>query len=185
VRAHTLHVVGIVGSLRAASYNGWLLRAATELAPADLTIAPVRLAEIPAYNHDVEAVGEPAPVASLRAAVRDANAVLFVSPEYNYGVPGVLKNAIDWISRPPADSPLLRKPIAVMGASGGPSGTMRMQLQLRQTLQAIGAYAMPKPEMVVTFCRDKFDAEGRLTDENTREHLSRFLIALADWTRRF
>jgi len=180
-----LRVAGIVGSLRVASYNGWLLRAAAELAPPELTIVPFGLAEIPMFNQDLEALGDPAPVAALRAAVRDADAVLIASPEYNYGVPSVLKNAIDWISRPPGQAPLFRKPVAIMGASQGGSGTMRMQPQLRLTLQALEAYAMPKPEVVVPFCRDKFDAEGRLTDEKTRVHLQGFLVAFADWTRRF
>jgi len=183
--AITLRVAGIVGSLRAASYNGWLLRAAAELAPPGLTIVPVGLAEIPMFNQDVEALGEPAPVATLRAGLREADAVLIASPEYNYGPPGVLKNAIDWISRPPGNAPLHKKPVAIMGAGPGGSGTMRMQSQLRLTLQAIGAYAMPKPEVAIVSCRDKFDAEGRLTDQKTREHLEGFLVAFADWTRRF
>ena len=180
-----IRVIGIVGSLRAKSYNGWLLRAATELAPPEMTIAAVGLAGIPLYDQDLEAQGDPAPVAALRAALRAADAVLIASPEYNYGVPGVLKNAIDWISRPPGNAPLHKKPVAIMGAGPGGSGTMRMQPQLRLTLQAIGACAMPKPEVAVASCRDKFDAEGRLTDEKTREHLQGFLIAFADWTRRF
>jgi chromate reductase len=183
--ATTLRVAGINGSLRVASYNGWLLRAAAELAPPGLTIVPVSLADIPMFNQDVEAVGEPAPVATLRAVLREADAVLIASPEYNYGPPGVLKNAIDWISRPPGNAPLHKKPVAIMGAGPGGSGTMRMQSQLRLTLQAIGAYAMPKPEVAIASCRDKFDAEGRLTDQKTREHLEGFLTAFADWTRRF
>ena len=182
--ATTVRVTGIVGSLRAASYNGWLLRAAAELAPPELIIMPVGLAGIPLYDQDVEAQGDPAPVAAFRAAVRDADAVLIASPEFNYGVPGVLKNALDWISRPPGRPPLQRKPVAITGASQGGSGTMRMQPQLRLTLQALEAYVMPKPEVIVPLCRDKFDAEGRLTDEKTREHLRGFLVALLEWTRR-
>jgi len=181
----TVRVLGIVGSLRAASYNGWLLRAAAELAPPELAISTFGLAHIPGYNADEGFSDEPAPVAALRAAVRDASAVLIVSPEYNYGVPGVLKNALDWISRPPGRSPLERKPAAIMGASVGGSGTMRMQLQLRLTLQAVEMYAMPKPEIVVSFCRDRFDADGRLIDEKTRDHVRRFLAAFLEWTRRF
>lgn len=183
--ATTLRVAGIVGSLRAASYNGWLLRAAAELAPPGLTIVPVSLVDIPMFNQDVEAVGEPVAVATLRAVLREADALLIASPEYNYGPPGVLKNAIDWISRPPGNAPLHKKPVAIMGAGPGGSGTMRMQSHLRLTLQAIGAYAMPKPEVGVVSCRDKFDTEGRLTDQKTREHLEGFLVAFADWTRRF
>ena len=183
--ATIVRVAGIVGSLRATSYNGWLLRAAAELAPPELTIMPVGLAEVPLYNQDLEVRGDPAPVAALRAALRDADAVLIASPEFNYGVPGVLKNAIDWISRPSGQAPLRRKPVAIMGAGPGPSGTMRMQLQLRATLQAVEAYTMPRPEVVVSFCKDKFDARGVLTDEKTREHLRAFLTAFLEWTRRF
>jgi chromate reductase, NAD(P)H dehydrogenase (quinone) len=183
--ATTVRVLGIVGSLRVASYNAWLLRAATELAPPELAITPSGLAQIPGYNADIGAPDEPAPVAALRVAIRDASALLIASPEYNYGIPGILKNAIDWISRPPRGSPLERKPVAIMGASTGGGGTVRMQLQLRQTLQAVGMYAMPGPEIFVTFCRDKFDGDGHLTDEKTREHLKGFLAAFLAWTRRF
>ena len=183
--ATTLRVTGIVGSLGVASYNGWLLRAAAELAPAEMKIVPFGLADVPMFNQDLEILGDPAPVAALRATLQNADAVLIASPEYNYGVPGVLKNTLDWISRPPGKAPFRKKPVALMGASQGGSGTMRMQPQLRLTLQALEAYAMPKPEVVVASCRDKFDAEGRLIDERTREHLKGFLEALVDWTRRF
>lgn len=183
--AANVRVIGIVGSLRANSYSGGLLRAAAELASRETTIAVVGLASIPFYDQDLEAQGDPAPVAALRAALRNADAVLIASPEYNYGIPGVLKNSIDWISRPPGQTPLQRKPVGIMGASRGPSGTMRMQLQLRLTLQALEAYVMPKPEVVVPFCVDKFDGEGRLTDVKTREHVTAFLVAFAAWTRRF
>ena len=168
-----LRVIGIVGSLRDGSYNGALLRAAAGIAA------------IPFYDQDLEKEGDPAPVAAFRAALRNADAVLIASPEYNYGLPGVLKNALDWISRPPGQAPLCRKPVAIMGASRGASGTMRMQLQARLTLQSIEAYTMPKPEMVVPHCVDKFDAEGRLVDVATREHMTRFLAAFAEWSRRF
>lgn len=180
-----LRVLGLCGSLRAASYNGFLLRAAAELAPAGMSIAPFDLGAVPPYNGDVEAQGEPPPVAALRGAVTGANAVLIASPEFNYGVPGVLKNAIDWISRPPGRSPLRKKPAAIMGASTGPSGTMRMQLQLRPTLECLEMYVMPKPEVVVSFCKDKFEDGGRLADEKTRDHVAAFLAAFLDWSRRF
>lgn len=181
----SIRVLGIIGSLRAGSYNARLLQAAIELAPTEIAITPVTLGDIPPYNADVEAQGDPPAVAALRAAVRDAGAVLFSSPEYNYGTPGVLKNAIDWVSRPVATTPFARKPAAIMGASQGPSGTMRMQPQLRVTVQSIGMYVMPKPEIVITHCKDKFDAAGNLTDEKTREHLAGFLAAFTAWVRRF
>lgn len=181
----SIRVLGIIGSLRASSYNAQLLHAAMALAPSDLSIVPVTLGDVPLYNADVEAQGDPPGVAALRAAVRDADAILFASPEYNYGVPGVLKNAVDWISRPPKDSPFSRKAAAIMGASQGPSGTMRMQLQLRLALQSVEMYVMPKPEIVVTHAKDKFDAAGNLTDEKTREHVASFLSAFLVWVGRF
>lgn len=181
----SIRVLGIIGSLRAGSYNARLVHAAIELAPGELSITSMTLGDIPLYNADVEAQGYPAGVPALRTAIRDSDAILFSSPEYNYGVPGVLKNAIDWISRPPKDGLFDRKPAALMGASQGPSGTMRMQLQLRNTLQSVGMYVMPKPEIVVTHSKDKFDAEGKLTDEKTREHLTRFLAAFVEWAQRF
>jgi chromate reductase, NAD(P)H dehydrogenase (quinone) len=184
--AEPVRVLGIVGSLRTASYNGALLRAAVELAPPQLAIEPFSgLAEFPLFNQDIEDRGDPAPIAALRAALRDADALLIASPEYNYGVPGVLKNAIDWISRPAGRSPFPGKPAAIMGASQGPSGTMRMQPQLRVTLQAVGMAAMPKPDVAVSFCKDKFDPEGRLIDVKTREHLTAFMAAFAEWIGRF
>jgi chromate reductase len=180
-----IRVIGIVGSLRAASYNGQLLRAAVELAPPELAFSSYDLATVPLFNQDLEAEGDPAPVAAVRAAVRDCDAVLIASPEYNYGVPGVLKNAIDWLSRPPGQSPFRKKPVAIMGASMGPGGTVRMQLQLRVALQYLDMYAMPRPEVVVATCKDKFDASGRLTDARTRESLTAFLAAFVAWCRLF
>jgi chromate reductase, NAD(P)H dehydrogenase (quinone) len=127
-------MVGIAGSLRVASYNRGLLRAAQDVAPAGMTITICDLAPIPLYNADVEAQGDPLPVAELKAAVREADALLIAVPEYNYGVSGVLKNTIDWLSRPPGRSVLHQKPAALMGASPGMAGTARAQLQLRQVL---------------------------------------------------
>src|SRR5882672_4988864 len=127
-----LSVLGIAGSLRAASFNRSLLRAAQELAPAGMTITAFDLAPIPLYNADVEATGDPEPVAALKSAIRQADALLIATPEYNFGVPGVLKNAIDWASRPPRGSAMQGKPVAIMGATPGGWGTARSQMQLRQ-----------------------------------------------------
>ena len=180
-----MKVLGVSGSLRKASFNTAALKACAELMPAGMTLSIAEIGDLPLFNQDVFDAGLPEPVKRFRAAVAAADGLLIASPEYNYGIPGVLKNAIDWVSRPSRGSPLEGKPVAIMGASAGASGTMRMQLQLRQTLQAVGMYAMPRPEIFVTFCRDKFDADGRLTDEKTREHLRRFLTAFVEWTRRF
>jgi len=181
----SLTALGIAGSLRAASYNRALLQAAIELAPADLTIVSFeRLGEIPLYNQDVEPRGDPEPVAALKQAIRAADALLFVTPEYNYGVPGVLKNAIDWASRPVDKTPLKGKPAAIMGASAGTGGTIRAQLQLRQAFVFTQTYALQGPEILVARASEKFNADGRLTDERTREAVHRHLVALAEWTRR-
>jgi chromate reductase len=142
------------------------------------------LAPIPLYNADVEAEGDPAPVAEFKRAIREADALLIATPEYNYGVSGVLKNAIDWASRPPDDSPLAGKPAAILGASPGQTGTARSQLQLRQAFVFTGTHAVTKPEVLVARARDKFDADGNLTDEKTREFVVKLLEALVEWTRR-
>jgi chromate reductase, NAD(P)H dehydrogenase (quinone) len=177
-------IVGIAGSLRVASYNRGLLRAAQEVAPAGMTITLCDLAPIPLYNADVEAQGDPQPVAELKAAVREADALLIAVPEYNYGVTGVLKNAIDWLSRPPDRSVLHQKSAALMGASPGMTGTARAQLQLRQAFVFTQTPVMPPPpEILVAHADEKFDAGGQLTDEDTRARLRTLLEALATWTQ--
>jgi chromate reductase len=123
------------------------------------------LAQIPLYNADVEASGDPEPVAAFRQAIRQADAVLMVTPEYNHGVPGVMKNAVDWVSRPPKSAVLNAKPVAIIGASPGITGTARGQSQLRQAFEFTNSYAMPQPELLVFRANEKFDAEGKLTDE--------------------
>ena len=178
-------VVGIAGSLRRGSLNRALLRAAVELAPEALEIDAWELSEVPLYNADVEAAAVPDAVQELRTAVRNADAILIATPEYNHGVPGVLKNAIDWLSRPPNGSPLNGKPCGIVGASPGMTGTARAQSQLRQALVFTNTYAMPKPEVLVAHANIKFDGEGRLTDEGTRTHLTVFLVEFAKWIARF
>ena len=180
-----MRVLGIAGSLRKASFNRALLRAAQELAPKDMEITAFDIAPIPSYNEDVEKQGDPAPVAALKEAIRAADALLIVSPEYNYGIPGVLKNAIDWASRPPGKSPLNGKPAAIMGASQGTGGTIRMQLALRQAFLFTETHVLPKPEVYVARAQDKFDGEGRLTDEKTREFVGKLLAALVPWAQKF
>lgn len=168
------------------SYNRGLLRAAQDVAPSGLTITIRDLASIPLYNADVEAQGDPQPVAELKSAVREADALLIAVPEYNYGVSGVLKNTIDWLSRPPAGSVLQSKPTALMGASPGMAGTARAQLQLRQTFVFTQTWVMPPPpEILVAHAQEKFDARGELTDEDTRARLRDLLEALMTWTQRY
>lgn len=184
VSARFVRVLGIPGSLRRGSYNRGLLRAAQEVAPHGVRIELHELHDIPLYDEDVRQHGTPEPVARLNAAITAADAVLIATPEYNWSIPGVLKNAIDWVSRPPASSPLRRKPVAVIGASSGLSGTIRAQLALRQVLFSLECYVLPKPDLWVREAGQLFDHEGRLTDQETRQRLHELLVALVDWTQR-
>ena len=182
--ARPLVVCGIAGSLRRESYNRALLRAALELAPEGMEIRIFdRMGEIPLFNEDVEAQGDPEPVRALKSAIGEADALLIATPEYNHGVPGVLKNAIDWASRPARGSVLAGKPTARFGASPGVTGTARAQTQLRGSFVFTQTPALLQPEILVYRAHEKFDAEGRLTDEKTREFVAKLLRELADWTR--
>ena len=178
--APMFNVVGFVGSLRSGSYNRALLRTARDLAPLSLQITICELDGIPLYNEDVEAAGAPPSVVRLREAVRGSDALLIATPEYNHGVPGVLKNTIDWLSRPPRNNVLNGKIAAVMGASLGMTGTARGQAQLRQALGATNTYALLQPEVLVAHAHEKFDADGRLTHQATREVLATFLQRFID-----
>ena len=183
--ARVFTVVGFAGSLRRGSNNRALLRAATELAPPALHIDIHELDGIPLYNGDIEAAGAPPSVVHLREAIRQADALLIATPEYNHGVPGVLKNAIDWLSRPPRDSALNGKVAAVMGASPGMTGTARGQSQLRQAFLFTNTYALLQPEVLVGRAHEKFDADGRLVDQATRDFLATFLQRFAALIARF
>jgi chromate reductase, NAD(P)H dehydrogenase (quinone) len=178
-------ILGISGSLRKASFNSAALRAAKELAPEDVEVTIFEgLRDIPLYDDDLRAgAGYPPAAAALRAAVKAADAVLFVTPEYNYSIPGVLKNAIDWASRAP-EQPFDGKPVAIMGAATGLLGTARAQYDLRKMCVFLNAHALNKPEVMITQAATRFDAEGRLTDEATRGLIAQQLAALRDWTRR-
>jgi chromate reductase len=178
--ARVFNVVGFAGSLRRDSYNRVLLRTATELAPSALHIAIHELDEIPLYNGDTEAVGVPPSVLQLRDAIRQADGLLIATPEYNHGVPGVLKNTIDWLSRPSRDSALNGKVAAIMGASPGITGTARGQSQLRQAFVFTNTYALLQPEVLVGRAHEKFDADGHLVHEAMREFLATFLRHFAD-----
>lgn len=178
-----LKIFGIAGSLRRGSFNRALLNAAIEVAPKGVEIGIFqRLAEIPPFNADVEAAGDPEPVAALKSAIRGADALLIASPEYNYGVPGVLKNAIDWASRPPDSSVLRDKPAAIMGATPGMTGTARAQLALRQAFLFTKTFAILQPEVLVARAHEKIDPEGRLKDEATRGFIRELLESLIAWT---
>src|SRR5262245_49981557 len=173
--ARVFNVVAFAGSLRRGSYNRALLRAAKELAPPALRIVIHELDGIHLYNGDVEAAGAPQSVVQLRDAVREADGLLIATPEYNHGVPGVLKNTIDWLSRPPRTSVLNGKAAALMGASPGMTGTARGQSQLRQAFVFTNTYALLQPELLVGRAHENFDTDGRLVDQATRDVLATFL----------
>lgn len=178
----SLHVLGIPGSLRAGSYNKALLRAAQEEAPEGMTIDLFELDDIPFFNQDVEDQGDPAPVQRFKEAIREADALLIATPEYQHGLPGVLKNALDWASRPPGDAPLNDKVVGMMGASPSPVGTARAHLQLRQTLTYNQSRFVARPEVLVANASDKFE-DGRFTDEQGREFIRKHLTAVAETVR--
>jgi chromate reductase len=178
-----VHVLGFAGSLRRVSYNAATLRAAAELLPEGMTLETFDLLPIPLFNGDVEAQGDPEPVRRFKERIRAADALLIATPEYNYSISGVLKNALDWAARPARQMPTSGKPLGIMGA-GGRFGTVRAQHHLRQIAVETGMLPMGKPEMQIQRPAEKFDAEGNLTDEATRQDLRIFLAALAAWTRR-
>jgi chromate reductase len=179
----TLNVVGIAGSLRRGSYNRGLIRAAVGLAPAGMRLTVHELGDLPMFNADVEAEGDPDPVRRLKEAIGEADALLIATPEYNRCVPGVLKNAIDWASRPARQSVLTNKPVAIMGASTGGGGTARAQAHLRDGLGYTNGLVLPQPEVLVPFAASRFDEAGDLHDEETREAIRDLLLALAEWIR--
>jgi chromate reductase len=178
----TFTILGIAGSLRKASYNRAALRAAQGLAPVGVRIEIFELEGIRPYNQDLEN-DPPAPVREMKVAVRAADALFFCSPEYNYSIPGVLKNAIDWGSRPPKDNCWAGKPGALMGVSTGLLGTARMQYHLRQVFLNVGVQAVVRPEVMIGQAAQKFDAELNLTDEKTRDFVRQLIVALVDWAR--
>jgi chromate reductase len=177
-------ILGIAGSLRRGSYNRGLIRAAVELAPAGASVLPFDLIDLPLYNGDVEAEGDPTSVTAFKQAIARADALLIASPEYNHCVPGVLKNAIDWASRPARSSVLSGKAVAVMGASSGRGGTARAQSHLRDGLTYTNGLVLPLPEVLVPLAAEKFDGEGNLTDPATRAEIHDLLVSLVAWTRR-
>lgn len=178
-----VHLLGFSGSLRKGSYNTAALHAAQELLPEGMSLEVFDLAPIPMFNADVWAAGFPEPVQEFRDRIAAADALLIATPEYNYSVPGVLKNAIDWASRPP-NPPLNGKPVAIMGVTNGNFGTVRAQMHLRQICVYTNMFPINKPEVLIFRAQEKFDAEGRLVDEATRGFIRDLLSALADWTHR-
>ena len=177
-----IQILGIAGSLRRASYNRAALQAAMQLVPQDTALDIFELDGISGFNQDEEQ-NPPPKVIELKRRIREADAILIVTPEYNYSIPGVLKNAIDWASRPYGDSAWNGKPVALMGASIGAIGTARAQYHLRQVFVFLNMLPINQPEVMISNAGERFDAQGNLTDETTKKLIRQLLQRLADWTR--
>jgi len=176
-------ILAFCGSLRKGSYNRMTLNAAIALAPGGVEIETFdKLGEVPPYNEDVRARGFPPVIEALREKVRAADALLFVTPEYNYSVPGVLKNAIDWVSRPP-DQPFKGKPCAIMGASISMLGAARAQYHLRQTMVFLDVHPLNQPEVMIAAAQNKFDDRGNLNDDMAKKLIGQLLANLVAWTK--
>src|ERR1700736_2817482 len=180
--ASAVSVLGICGSLRKGSYNMAALRAAIAQKPPGMTIEVADIAQIPPYNEDVRQQGFPPPVQKLREQIAAADALLFACPEYNYSMSGVLKNAIDWASRPP-DQPFAGKPCAIVGAAAGMAGSARAQYDLRRSCVFLDMYPLNKPEVLIGQAQTKFDADGNLNDEVARGLIRDLMANLAAWAR--
>ncbi len=178
-----IRILGIAGSLRHGSYNRAALRAASKLVPDGATIDIFELDGIPGFDQDEEQ-RPPAKIVDLKRRIREADAILIVTPEYNYSVPGVLKNTIDWTSRPSGDNAWNGKPAAIMGASPGSIGTARAQYHLRQMFVFLNVFPINQPEVLIGNAAARFDAEGNLTDETTAAFIRQLLYNLVEWTKR-
>lgn len=180
-----LKVLGVNGSLRNGSNNKKLLKASIDLAPENMLIEEFDLTGIPIYNPDLEKEALPEIVSEFKNKISESNGILIATPEYNYSITGALKNAIDWASRTPLNTPLNLKPLAIMGGSGGMSGTIRAQSHLRQIISHSNMMDMKKPEVLVTMIQDKFDENGNLIDEKLKVHLTKFLKSFENWINQF
>ena len=180
-----VRVVSLCGSLRQGSFNRGVERALTALAPKTMSISALEgLGDLPLYNTDIENAGFPPPVTAMGEAIREADGLVIVTPEYNNSVPGVLKNGIDWLSRLP-DQPFSEKPVALISASPGMFGGVRSQMALRPALVTLNAFVMNRPGVFIAQARSKFDPEtSDLTDEATRDLIAKQLSAFAEWILR-
>jgi chromate reductase, NAD(P)H dehydrogenase (quinone) len=179
----TVNIVGLSGSLRQASYNTAALMAAQAIVPEGVTITLADLSGIPIYNDDDRVKGVPSSVIALAKRIADADAVMIATPEYNYSVPGVLKNVIDWLSKVP-EQPFKDKPVAILGASTGTFGTARAQYDLRKMFVFLDAHILNQPEVMIGSAQTRFDSDGRLVDDATKKLMMSQIIALCDWSRR-
>jgi chromate reductase len=180
--AGAISVLGICGSLRKDSYNMATLRVAIALKPPGMTVEVADISQIPPYNEDVRQQGFPPSVETLRRQIAAADALLFACPEYNYSMSGVLKNAIDWASRPP-DQPFAGKPCAIIGAAAGMAGSARAQYDLRRSCVFLDMHPLNKPEVLIGQAQTKFDADGNLNDEAARGFIRDLMANLAAWAR--
>lgn len=176
-------VLGFAGSLKKDSYNKSILNAALELTPEKMKLEIFDLEGIPPFNQDLE-THPPVRVKEFKAKIRAADAILIVTPEYNYSIPGVLKNAIDWASRPYKDNVFYDKPVGIMSASTGMLGGARAQYHLRQTFVFLNAHPINKPELMMAHANEKIDKNGRVTDETTKKQIKELLEALITWSIR-
>src|SRR5215470_2718487 len=177
-----IKVLAICGSLRKGSYNMAALRIAIAQKPPGMTIEVADISQIPLYNEDVRQQGFPPSVETLRRQIKEADALLFACPEYNYSMSGVLKNAIDWASRPP-DQPFAGKPVAIISAAAGMAGSARAQYDLRRSCVFLDMHPLNRPEVLIGQAQTKFDEQGRLTDDAARGFIRDMLVALEKWTR--
>ncbi|HUL29478.1 MAG TPA: NAD(P)H-dependent oxidoreductase [Thermodesulfobacteriota bacterium] len=178
-----VHIFGFAGSLRKQSYNKAILAAALEVVPGDTTLEIFDLEGIPPFNQDLEHQ-PPDKVRDFKSRIKSADAVLIATPEYNYSIPGVLKNAIDWASRPYGENAFDGKPVAIMGASIGTLGTARAQYDLRRCFVFLNMLPLNQPEVMVPLAQEKVDSDGRVKDEKTRKKIRELLQGLAVWTRK-
>jgi chromate reductase len=176
-----LNILGIAGSLRRGSFNKAVLRSAISLAPSNVTLETFDIGSFPLFNQDDEK-SPPEVIRQFKEKIRASDAILFATPEYNYSVPGVLKNAIDWASRPYGDNAWERKPVAIMSASVGMLGGARAQQHLRQMFVFLNMYPLNRPEVIIPNVADKFDSAGNLTDQHTKEKIQELLKALSVWS---
>jgi chromate reductase len=174
-------ILGIAGSLRKGSFNKAALRSAVSLTPRNVTLETFDISSFPLFNQDEEN-NPPGVIWQFKEKIRAADAILFATPEYNYSVPGVLKNAIDWASRPAGDNTWEGKPVALMSASIGMIGGARAQYHLRQMFVYLNMYPLNRPEVIIPYAAEKFDSAGNLIDQHTKEKIQELLKALSAWT---
>lgn len=179
----TIHILGIVGSLRKNSLNKGLMMAASEMVPPEAELEVADLDGIPLYNADLED-DPPQAVIDFKAKIKRADAILFATPEYNYSLSGVLKNAIDWASRPYQDNAWNGKPCGIMGASTGMIGTARAQSHLRLTCVFLNMIPLNRPQVFISYALEKFK-DGRLEDQKSRDKVAELLFALVEWAPKF